>query len=85
MGGGKVVVRGVLGRRVIPLAPFLFGFGGLAMALTLSALALLTAGGLTAKLTARPLWFGATRQLLFGTLSAAVTFGIGLLVGAAVG
>jgi VIT1/CCC1 family predicted Fe2+/Mn2+ transporter len=69
---------------MIPVLPFLLGFGSLAMALVLSALALLAAGGVIARLTAKPPWFGATRQLLFGALSAAVTFGIGMLVGTAV-
>ena len=45
---------------------------------------LLLTGGLTAKLTARPPWFGAGRQLALGGLSAAVTFGVGLLVGSGV-
>jgi VIT1/CCC1 family predicted Fe2+/Mn2+ transporter len=69
----------------IPVLPFVFGFGSLITALVLSALALLAAGGLIAKMTARPPWLGASRQLLFGALSAAVTFAIGLLVGGSVG
>lgn len=69
---------------LIPLVPFLFGASTLAPALVASSAALLITGGLTARLTARPAWFGGGRQLLLGGLSAAVTFGVGLLVGAGV-
>jgi vacuolar iron transporter family protein len=65
----------------IPLLPFLLGAGSIAVTLLLSALALLLTGAVVARLTARPLWFGGTRQLLLGGLSAAVTYGVGLLVG----
>lgn len=67
---------------LIPLLPFFFGATSIVVALVLSAVALLGAGGIVARLTARPLWLGAGRQLAFGAVSAAVTFGIGLLVGA---
>ncbi|MGW4386601.1 VIT1/CCC1 transporter family protein [Streptomyces sp. NBC_00063] len=69
---------------LIPLLPFLLGAATLLPALVASAAGLLLAGGLIARLTARPAWFGGGRQLLLGGLSAAVTFGIGLLVGTGV-
>ncbi len=69
---------------LIPLLPFMLGANSLAFALVLSALALTGAGAIVARLTAKPPWFGAGRQLLLGALSAAVTFGIGLLVGGAI-
>lgn len=65
----------------IPLLPFVFGAGSLVITLVLSALALVLTGAVVARLTARPLWFGGTRQLILGGLSAAVTYGVGLLVG----
>lgn len=66
---------------LIPLLPFLFGASTMAPAVVASAAALLITGGLIARLTARPAWLGGGRQLLLGGLSAAVTFGVGLLVG----
>ena len=69
---------------LIPLLPFLFGTSTLAPALVASSAALLVTGGLIARLTARPAWFGGGRQLLLGGLSAAVTYGVGLLVGAGI-
>ena len=66
---------------LIPLLPYLFGLTNLSVSLLLSALALLVTGAVVARLTARPLWVGAGRQFLLGGLSAAVTFGVGLLVG----
>ena len=67
---------------VLPLLPFILGATSLTLSLVVSGLGLLAAGGLVARLTAKPFWFGSTRQLVLGGLSAAVTYGIGLLVGA---
>lgn len=69
---------------VIPLLPFILGAGGILPSLMLSAGALLATGGTIARLTARPMWSGGRRQLLLGGLSAAVTYGVGLLVGTGV-
>jgi VIT1/CCC1 family predicted Fe2+/Mn2+ transporter len=66
---------------IIPLLPFIFGASSVLPALVISVIALVVTGGLIAKLTATPTWFGGGRQLLLGGLSAAVTYGIGLLVG----
>jgi VIT1/CCC1 family predicted Fe2+/Mn2+ transporter len=66
---------------LIPLLPFLLGASNALPALVISGLALVVTGAVTARLTGRPLWFGGARQLLLGGLSAAVTYGIGLLVG----
>ncbi|MEU0947517.1 VIT1/CCC1 transporter family protein [Streptomyces canus] len=65
----------------IPLLPFVLGAGSITVTLILSAIALVLTGAVVARLTARPLWFGGTRQLILGVLSAAVTYGVGLLVG----
>ncbi|MFI1093331.1 VIT1/CCC1 transporter family protein [Streptomyces sp. NPDC020917] len=69
---------------LVPLLPFVAGASSLVPALIASSAALVLTGGLTAKLTARSGWFGASRQLVLGGLSAAVTFGVGLLVGTGV-
>jgi VIT1/CCC1 family predicted Fe2+/Mn2+ transporter len=66
---------------LVPLLPFLFGATSVLPALLLSVLGLLVTGGVVARITARPFWYGGGRQLLLGGLSAAVTFAIGLLVG----
>ena len=66
---------------VIPLLPFLFGAASVLPALLLSVIGLVVTGGIVARITARPFWYGGGRQLLLGGLSAAVTYAIGLLVG----
>jgi VIT1/CCC1 family predicted Fe2+/Mn2+ transporter len=66
---------------VIPLLPFLFGAASVLPALLLSVVGLVLTGGIVARITARPFWYGGGRQLLLGGISAAVTFAIGLLVG----
>lgn len=66
---------------MIPLLPYLLGAANALPALVMSGLALVATGAVTARLTGRPLWFGGVRQLALGGLSAAVTYGIGLLVG----
>lgn len=66
---------------LLPLLTFLLGSAALLPSLLVSAAALAVTGAVVARLTARPAWFGGGRQLLLGGLSAAVTYGIGLLVG----
>jgi vacuolar iron transporter family protein len=69
---------------VIPLLPYLAGASSLALALGLAALAAIVGGGVVSRLTDRPAWRGAARQLVLGAAAAALTFGIGHLVGSAV-
>jgi len=73
---------------IIPLIPFLAGVSpaglALGLALGLSALAAFIGGGLVARLTDRPFFRGAFRQLLLGTLAAGITYLIGRAVGATV-
>jgi VIT1/CCC1 family predicted Fe2+/Mn2+ transporter len=66
---------------LLPLLPFLFGAASVLPALLLSVVGLVVTGGIVARITARPFWYGGGRQLLLGGLSAAVTYAIGLLVG----
>jgi vacuolar iron transporter family protein len=70
---------------VVPLAPYLAGIPVLGLALGLTALAAFVGGGVVGRLTGRPFWRGAIRQLGLGSLAAAATFGIGSLVGAHMG
>lgn len=66
---------------IVPLLPYLAGYDALGVALALSALAAIVGGGLVARLTNRPFWRGALRQLILGTFAAAITYMIGLAVG----
>jgi len=66
---------------VIPLAPYLAGINSLPLALGLAALAAFVGGGLVAKLTDRPFFRGALRQLLLGALAAGITYLVGRAVG----
>jgi vacuolar iron transporter family protein len=66
---------------VVPLLPYVLGFGALGVALGLSALAAVIGGGLVARLTSRPFWRGAARQLILGAFAAGITYLIGLAVG----
>jgi len=66
---------------IIPLLPYAAGRDSLWLALVLAALAAVAGGGVVARLTGRPFWRGAVRQLLLGALAAGVTYMIGLAVG----
>jgi VIT1/CCC1 family predicted Fe2+/Mn2+ transporter len=66
---------------IIPLLPYVLGFDALGVALGLSALAAIVGGGLVARLTNRPFWRGALRQLTLGGCAAGLTYLIGLAVG----
>jgi len=67
---------------VIPLIPYLLGYGSLAAGLACGGAGLLIAGGLTARFTRKPLWWAASRQLVFGGIAVAATYLVGLLVAA---
>jgi len=71
---------------IVPVIPYLLGNGNLTIMLSalLSGTALLGAGAFLATLTSRnPIW-GGVRMLLIGAASAAVTFGIGRLIGVSI-
>src|SRR5262249_34676660 len=67
---------------LIPLIPYLLGYGSLAIGLACGAAGLLIAGGVTARFTRKPVWWAATRQLFFGAIAVAATYLLGLLVAA---
>jgi VIT1/CCC1 family predicted Fe2+/Mn2+ transporter len=75
-----------LGGSVVPVIPFFFAHGNVAVALSVvfSAVALFTLGGAITLFTGRPVWFSGTRQVAFGLVAAALTFGIGRLVGVSI-
>ena len=69
---------------IIPLIPYLLGYGSLVAGLACGAAGLLVAGGLTARFTRKPAALAASRQLLLGAVAVATTYLVGLLIGAAV-
>jgi VIT1/CCC1 family predicted Fe2+/Mn2+ transporter len=66
---------------LIPLIPYLAGLNVLGLALGLAAVAAVAGGGMVARLTARPFWRGALRQLALGACAAGITYLIGTLIG----
>src|ERR1700712_1806249 len=70
---------------VIPLIPYLVGFSSLWAGLACGGIGLLIAGGVAARFTRKSLWRGGIRQLVFGAVAIAATYGVGLLIGASVG
>jgi VIT1/CCC1 family predicted Fe2+/Mn2+ transporter len=72
---------------IVPLAPFIFfsGFPAVIASGIASAIGLFIIGAGITLMTGRSIWFSGTRQVLFGLLAAAVTYGIGSLVGVSLG
>jgi vacuolar iron transporter family protein len=66
---------------LIPLIPYLAGLDVLGFALGLAAVAAIVGGGIVARMTDRPFWRGALRQLILGAFAVGVTYLIGTLVG----
>ena len=71
---------------IFPVAPFLIAHGALALAgaLILSGVALVAIGAATSLFTGRGFALSAARQLIIGYAAAAITFGVGRLVGVVV-
>lgn len=72
---------------LIPVIPFFIsdGAGAIATSAALSALGLFALGGGITLLTGRSLWYSGGRQVLLGLVAAAITFGIGNLIGEVAG
>lgn len=70
---------------LLPLLPYLLGATSLAPALVLSLIGLFLCGAVVARVTARSWWFSGLRQLVLGGAAAAVTFGLGALIGGQIG
>jgi VIT1/CCC1 family predicted Fe2+/Mn2+ transporter len=66
---------------LLPVLPYLLGAASLWPAAIVAALGLFGAGALVSRITARPWWFGGSRQLLFGAAAAVTTYGFGALIG----
>jgi VIT1/CCC1 family predicted Fe2+/Mn2+ transporter len=72
---------------ILPVIPFFFLTGQAAVwaSLGVSGAGLLGIGTAITLFTGRPVWRSALRQLLLGFTAAGITFGLGRLVGAAIG
>lgn len=70
----------------IPVLPFMFTSGMKALVISVagSALGLFLIGAAITLFTGRNVWFSGARQMLFGLIAAAITFGIGHLIGVSV-
>ncbi len=71
---------------VVPIVPFFFasGMGAVAVSIVLSAIALMVVGAAITVVTGSSVLWTGGRQVLLGLVAAAVTFGLGTLVGRAV-
>ncbi|HYM30726.1 MAG TPA: VIT1/CCC1 family protein [Candidatus Cybelea sp.] len=71
---------------IFPVAPYLFlhGHTALAASLASSGVALFVIGGATSLLTGRHVLFSGLRQVAIGAAAAAVTYGVGTLLGVAI-
>jgi len=68
---------------IFPIFPFLFWSGATAIyiSLVVSGIGLFMIGAAITLMTGRSVWFSGTRQVLVGLMAAALTFGIGRLIG----
>ncbi len=71
---------------IIPVAPFLFttGMKAIYISVILSAAGLFLIGSAITLFTGKSIWFSGFRQVIFGLMAAAITFGIGKLIGVSV-
>jgi predicted membrane protein (TIGR00267 family) len=71
---------------VIPVLPFMFtnGMKAVLISVSFSAIGLFVIGAAITLFTGKNVWYSGFRQVLFGLLAAAVTFGIGRLIGVSV-
>jgi len=72
---------------IIPLFPFIFSHGLVAIltSLSLGALALFLTGAAITLLTGKSVWVSGFRQVLIGLVAAGLVFGVGKLIGVSIG
>jgi VIT1/CCC1 family predicted Fe2+/Mn2+ transporter len=70
---------------LVPLLPYLLGAGSVIPALIMSLTALFICGAVVSRVTSRSWWYSGLRQLLLGGAAAALTYGVGALVGPGIG
>ncbi len=68
---------------VIPVIPFMFtnGMKAIILSVGLSAIGLFLIGAAITLFTGKNVWYSGFRQVIFGLLAAAITFGIGRIIG----
>lgn len=68
---------------VIPVIPFMFtsGITAIIISVICSAAGLFLIGAAITLFTGKSIWFSGLRQVIFGLIAAAITFGIGKLIG----
>lgn len=66
---------------LLPVLPYLLGATSLWPSGLIAAIGLFSAGALVSRVTARSWWFTGLRQLGLGTAAAAITYGVGALIG----
>jgi VIT1/CCC1 family predicted Fe2+/Mn2+ transporter len=71
---------------IIPVLPFIFisGIHAIVLSVIFSAVGLFVIGGAITLFTGKNLWYSGFRMVLFGLIAAAVTYGIGNLIGMAI-
>jgi VIT1/CCC1 family predicted Fe2+/Mn2+ transporter len=71
---------------VIPVSPFMFTSGNQAILLSVlfSAIGLFLIGAAITLFTGKNVWYSGFRQVFFGLCAAAITYGIGHLIGVSV-
>ena len=71
---------------IVPVLPFVFfsGIGAVAFSVILSALALFGIGALITLMTGRSVLYSGMRQVVVGLAAAALTYGVGSLIGTAI-
>lgn len=71
---------------IIPVFPFMFlsGINAILLSTAASAVGLFIIGAAITLFTGKSIWFSGFRQVIFGLAAAAITFGIGKLIGVSV-
>lgn len=72
---------------IIPVLPYFFtsGYNAVLLSSALSAVGLFLIGATITLFTGRSIWYSGMRQVIFGLAAAAITYGIGSLIGVQIG
>ena len=71
---------------IVPVSPFIFltGMTAVFTSIAFSTVGLFLLGAVITLFTGKPVWFSGLRMVIFGLIAAAVTFGIGRLIGVSI-
>jgi predicted membrane protein (TIGR00267 family) len=72
---------------IVPVSPFIFftGITAVVVSILFSTLGLFVLGAFITLFTGKTVLYSGLRMVIFGLLAAAVTFGIGRLIGSSIG